>query len=94
MGATRAAEALCQAGECVTVELGVEQERRLERVEPLVGQRRQARPEGAGREMLAVEGGVVGDEDRVADEVGQSGQCRARTRRVAHVVVSRGPRAA
>ncbi len=82
------AELLGEDGERVPVELGVEQQRRLERVEPLVSQRRRPGAAGAGRQVLAVEADVVADDDRVADEVAH---LRVRLReagRAAHVLVA------
>ena len=75
----------------MAVELGIEQERRVERVEPVAGERRGA---GAARrrgEVLPVERRVVADERRVAGELAQAGERLGRARRAGHVGIARCP---
>ena len=70
----REAELLHQDRQRVAVQFWEEQQRGLERVEPGARERRRAAAPRRGRQMVAVEGGVVPDERRVAGELAQAGK--------------------
>ncbi len=80
-------ELLHQHGQRVAVQLGEEEERRLEGVEPAGRQRRRAAAPRRRRQVLAVEAGVVPHERRVAGELPQAGEGLRDTRRAGHVGV-------
>lgn len=89
-GATRRpreAELLDEDRQGVSVKLGVEQERRLQRVEPVAGERRDLGAPGRLAEMVPVEGGVVGHQQGVAGELLQAGQRRGGGRSPVEVCV-------
>ena len=88
MRLTRDAELVGQDGEGVAVELRVQQQRGFERVEPGVGQRRQTRPAGTGRQVVAVEADVVAGQYGAAGEVAQRREGIAERRCAAHIGVA------
>ena len=83
----REAELLDEDRQGVSVKLGVEQERRLQRVEPVAGERRDLGAPGRLAEMVPVEGGVVGHQQGVAGELLQAGQRRGGGRSPVEVCV-------
>ena len=74
VGARLQPELLDEDGQRVPVELGVEQQRGVERVEPVRDERRRAGAPRRRGQVFPVERRVVPDEDRVAGELAQAGE--------------------